>query len=109
MSITIRTTTDALDAAGQGDLTVDSGVTQRDEVGEMAGSLAVMRWREQGAKAVVARVFNVVDDQPLPLHDWLPRYAAGLGAKRPFRVPAWLARPVSATLASPASLNLRAM
>lgn len=28
---------------------------------KLAGSLAVMRWREQGAKAVVARVFNVVD------------------------------------------------
>lgn len=28
---------------------------------KLAGALAVMRWREQGARAVVARVFNVVD------------------------------------------------
>ena len=33
----------ALDAAGQGDLTFVTGVTQRDEVGEMAASLAVMQ------------------------------------------------------------------
>ena len=28
---------------------------------KLAGSLAVLRWREQGARALVARVFNVVD------------------------------------------------
>lgn len=28
---------------------------------KLAGTLAVLRWREQGARAVVARVFNVVD------------------------------------------------
>ena len=33
----------ALEAAGQGDLTFDTGVTQRDEVGEMAASLAAMQ------------------------------------------------------------------
>jgi methyl-accepting chemotaxis protein len=33
----------AIDAAGRGDLTVDAGVTQRDEVGEMAASLATMQ------------------------------------------------------------------
>jgi methyl-accepting chemotaxis protein len=33
----------ALEAAGQGDLTFDTGVTQRDEVGEMAASLATMQ------------------------------------------------------------------
>lgn len=32
---------------------------------KLAGSRAVLRWREQGANAVVARVFNVVD-QDLP-------------------------------------------
>ena len=41
--VPLRRVQRSLDAAGQGDLTVDSGVTQRDEVGEMAASLAVMQ------------------------------------------------------------------
>jgi nucleoside-diphosphate-sugar epimerase len=37
-------------------------------------------------------VFNVVDDQPTLIHDWLPEMAAMLGAPAPRQVPAWLAR-----------------
>ncbi|MDX2592669.1 NAD(P)-dependent oxidoreductase [Streptomyces sp. WI03-4A] len=37
-------------------------------------------------------VFNVVDDEPAPASEWLPWLAACAGAKRPRRVPAWLAR-----------------
>lgn len=37
-------------------------------------------------------VFNVVDDAPAALAEWLPAYAAMLGAKPPRRVPALLAR-----------------
>ncbi|MFJ2730756.1 NAD-dependent epimerase/dehydratase family protein [Streptomyces collinus] len=37
-------------------------------------------------------VFNVVDDEPGPASEWLPWLAACAGAKRPRRVPAWLAR-----------------
>jgi nucleoside-diphosphate-sugar epimerase len=37
-------------------------------------------------------VFNVVDDEPAPVSEWLPYLAACAGAKRPLRVPAWLAR-----------------
>ncbi|MFF4840660.1 NAD-dependent epimerase/dehydratase family protein [Streptomyces collinus] len=37
-------------------------------------------------------VFNVVDDEPAPASEWLPWLAASAGAKRPRRVPAWLAR-----------------
>jgi nucleoside-diphosphate-sugar epimerase len=40
-------------------------------------------------------VYNVVDDDPAPQRDWVPRYAEALGAKRPFRVPKWLARLVA--------------
>jgi nucleoside-diphosphate-sugar epimerase len=40
-------------------------------------------------------VFNVVDDEPAPIRDWLPAYAEALGAKRPRRVPAFLARLVA--------------
>jgi nucleoside-diphosphate-sugar epimerase len=40
----------------------------------------------------VAGTLNVVDDEPAPLHEWLPRFAGLLGAKRPKPAPAWLAR-----------------
>jgi nucleoside-diphosphate-sugar epimerase len=40
-------------------------------------------------------VFNVVDDEPAPLREWLPVYAEAIGAPRPWRVPAWLARLVA--------------
>lgn len=40
-------------------------------------------------------VYNVVDDEPAPLREWLPAYAEALGAKPPRRVPAWLARLVA--------------
>ncbi|MBL1108583.1 NAD(P)-dependent oxidoreductase [Streptomyces sp. 5-8] len=37
-------------------------------------------------------VFNIVDDEPAPANEWLPHLAACAGAKRPMRVPVWLAR-----------------
>jgi nucleoside-diphosphate-sugar epimerase len=39
-------------------------------------------------------VFNVVDDDPAPVREWLPYLAAAVGAKPPLRVPAWLVRPI---------------
>lgn len=40
-------------------------------------------------------IYNVADDEPAPLREWLPAYAEALGAKPPRRVPAWLARLVA--------------
>jgi nucleoside-diphosphate-sugar epimerase len=37
-------------------------------------------------------VYNVVDDEPAPVSQWLPAIAAALGAGRPRRVPRWLGR-----------------
>ena len=37
-------------------------------------------------------VFNIVDDEPAPVSEWLPHLAECAGAKPPRRVPAWLAR-----------------
>jgi nucleoside-diphosphate-sugar epimerase len=39
-------------------------------------------------------VYNIVDDEPAPVAVWLPHLAAILGAPRPRRVPAWLAKPI---------------
>ena len=40
-------------------------------------------------------VFNIVDDEPAPASEWLPYLAASAGAKRPMRIPTWLARPLA--------------
>jgi nucleoside-diphosphate-sugar epimerase len=37
-------------------------------------------------------VYNVVDDEPAPVAEWLPYLAEVLGARPPRHVPAWLAR-----------------
>jgi 2-alkyl-3-oxoalkanoate reductase len=54
---------------------------------------------DDAADATVAAVergapgaYNITDDEPAPMHDWLPAFAQAVGAKRPFRVPIWLAR-----------------
>lgn len=37
-------------------------------------------------------VYNVVDDDPAPMREWLPALAEAAGAPRPLRVPAFVAR-----------------
>ena len=44
-------------------------------------------------------VFNIVDDEPAPASEWLPHLAACTGAKRPMRVPKWLARLLAGDVA----------
>ena len=39
-------------------------------------------------------VYNIVDDEPAAIRDWLPVLARALGAKPPRHFPRWLARPV---------------
>jgi len=43
-------------------------------------------------------IYNVCDDEPAPVRDWLPVYAEALGARPPLRIPAWLARPLAGKL-----------
>ncbi|MEV2211750.1 NAD(P)-dependent oxidoreductase [Streptomyces sp. NPDC050997] len=44
-------------------------------------------------------VFNIVDDEPAPVGEWLPHLAACAGAKPPMRVPKWLARLLAGEVA----------
>jgi 2-alkyl-3-oxoalkanoate reductase len=39
-----------------------------------------------------AGIYNVVDDDPAEVSVWLPELARAVGAKPPFRVPAWVGR-----------------
>jgi nucleoside-diphosphate-sugar epimerase len=57
---------------------------------------------EDAAEATVAALsrgapgtYNVVDDEPAAVADWLPALADALHARRPLRVPALLARPAA--------------
>jgi len=57
---------------------------------------------DDAAGATVAAVsrgssgaYNIVDDEPAPVWEWLPALAAAVGAKRPLRVPAFIARPLA--------------
>jgi len=52
-------------------------------------------------------VYNVVDDEPAPLRDWLPVYAEALGAKPPRHVPVWLARLVAGGSVAQMAVELR--
>ena len=40
-------------------------------------------------------IYNIVDDDPAPVRDWLPVLASALGARPPRHVPGWLARLVA--------------
>ncbi|MDN5803715.1 MAG: NAD(P)-dependent oxidoreductase [Microlunatus sp.] len=44
-------------------------------------------------------VFNIVDDEPAPANQWLPYLARCAGAKPPFKIPTWLARPLAGDVA----------
>jgi nucleoside-diphosphate-sugar epimerase len=58
--------------------------------------------------------YNVVDDEPAPVREWLPYLAESVGAKPPRRLPAWLVRPllgeqgISMMTATRGSSNARA-
>jgi nucleoside-diphosphate-sugar epimerase len=43
---------------------------------------------ERGAPGI----YNIVDDEPAPVREWLPALAAMLGARPPRHIPKWLAR-----------------
>ena len=47
-------------------------------------------------------IYNVVDDEPAPVREWLPALADMIGAKPPRHVPTWLAR----RLAGPAAVMM---
>jgi len=52
-------------------------------------------------------IYNVADDEPAPLHEWLPVYAEALGAKPPRRVPVWLAKVVAGSSVAAMAIELR--
>ena len=52
-------------------------------------------------------IYNVVDDDPAPVQDWMPELARALGAKPPRRVPRWLGRLLAGEAATAMMTELR--
>jgi 2-alkyl-3-oxoalkanoate reductase len=66
-------------------------------VGDGSGVMPFIHLDDAASATVLAldhqgpAIYNIVDDEPAPMHEWLPALAAALGAKPPRRVPSWLA------------------
>jgi 2-alkyl-3-oxoalkanoate reductase len=58
---------------------------------------------ERGAPGV----YNVTDDEPAAMNEWVPALADAAGAKRPLRVPLWLAKLVGGKQAGTFASELR--
>jgi nucleoside-diphosphate-sugar epimerase len=52
-------------------------------------------------------IYNVTDDEPAPMREWLPIYAEALGSKPPRRLPTWLIRLVGGKAAVQFGVHLR--
>lgn len=99
----------------------DRGGQQADEVmkrrlpivGKGTGTFSFVHVDDAAAAIVAALergapgVYNVVDDEPAPLREWVPVYAEALGAKGPRRVPVWLARLVAGKDVAASAVGLR--
>jgi 2-alkyl-3-oxoalkanoate reductase len=70
-------------------------------IGPGAGVSSFIHLDDAAAATVLAleysrpAIFNIVDDEPAAMRDWLPALARAIGAKPPRRVPVWLARVIA--------------
>ena len=70
-------------------------------VGDGGGIWSFVHFHDAAAATVLAvesgrsGIYNVVDDDPAPVREWLPALAAAIGARPPRRIPRWLARLVA--------------
>jgi 2-alkyl-3-oxoalkanoate reductase len=84
--------------APDGSLTEDAMRRRAPVVGKGGGTFSFVHVEDAAAATVAALergapgAYNVVDDEPAPLREWAPAFAAAVGARKPLRVPAWLAR-----------------
>ena len=82
-------------------------------VGKGSGTFSFIHV-DDAADATVAAVergapglYNIVDDEPAPMKEWVPVFAQAAGAKPPRRVPVWLARFVAGKDVSNFAVELR--
>jgi nucleoside-diphosphate-sugar epimerase len=67
-------------------------------IGSGTGMMSFIHLHDAAASAALAlnaggpAIYNITDDEPAPMCEWLPALAEALGAKRPRRVPEWVGR-----------------
>ena len=82
-------------------------------IGNGAGVWSFLHIRDAAAATVAtlehgrAGVYNVVDDEPARVAEWLPVLARAVGAKPPRRVPVWLGRLAGGEVAVSAMTQIR--
>lgn len=54
-----------------------------------------------------AGIYNIADDEPAPMSEWLPSFAQSIGAKKPLRVPRFLGRILAGETAVVMETELR--
>jgi nucleoside-diphosphate-sugar epimerase len=74
-------------------------------VGDGGGYASFIHLDDAAAATVLAlehdgpALYNIVDDEPAPVREWLPVLAKALGAQPPRRFPEWLARLLAGDIA----------
>lgn len=82
-------------------------------VGKGTGTFSFIHVEDAAAATVAAlerggpSAYNVTDDEPAPMREWVPVYAEALGAKPPRRVPVWLAKLVAGKALAGNAVELR--
>src|ERR671919_2623721 len=67
-------------------------------VGDGGGVWSLIHIEDAAAATAIAvergrpGIYDIVDDEPAPVREWLPVLASALGAKPPRRIPRWLGR-----------------
>jgi 2-alkyl-3-oxoalkanoate reductase len=89
-------------------------------IGDGRGIMSFIHLHDAAAATVLAleaadgpAIYNVTDDEPAPMRDWLPALAAAIGAKPPRHFPEWVGRLImgkglSMTTESVGASNARA-
>ena len=99
--------------AANGSLTEDALKRKAPIVGKGTGTFSFVQVEDAAAATAAALergasgAYNVVDDEPALMREWAPAFAAAVGAKKPFRVPAWLVRLAAGAGAATMSTELR--
>jgi nucleoside-diphosphate-sugar epimerase len=82
-------------------------------VGKGSGVFSFIHIDDAAAATVAALehgppgIYNVVDDEPAPLSEWLPVYADAVGARKPMRVPKFMARLIAGSYTTRMATELR--
>jgi nucleoside-diphosphate-sugar epimerase len=75
-------------------------------IGDGGGVWSYIHIDDAAAATVIAvdrgepGIYNIADDDPAPVREWLPVLASALGAKPPRRIPRWLARLAAGEMAT---------